>query len=187
MLVATLFLQPILVVVVGSEIVAGELESGGIRFSLMRASRGSVLLGKAVGLWSTIVLLTLAAHLVVWAVVAVGPGADPSGVLAWGPKLLLVCAATALAYVAIVTLIGFATGAPARVIAVGIVVFGVLRLARGFLNARSSSIASWLPGTFDERLLSPYGAEIARGLALVLGWSLVTLLAAGAIWRRRDA
>jgi hypothetical protein len=186
-LVATLFIQPLLAVVVGSELVAGEIESGGLQFSLMRASRVSVLLGKALGLWATIVLFTLAAHLIVWAFVAFGPGADPSGLLAWGPKIALVCAATALGYVAIVTLIGFATGAPPRAIAAGIIVFGTLRLARGLLQARSLSIASWLPGTFDERLLSPHGAEIARGLALVLGWSLATLLAAGAIWRRRDA
>lgn len=186
-MLATFFFQPILVLLIGVESIAGEVDSGAMRFWTVRASRVGIVLGKALGLWFTVCALTLLAHAVMWVAASIGSGRDPAGVLRWGPKLYLLTCVTALMQVSIVIWLGTLTRNPRRVLAIGMALLGVLRVGRTLLDRRGLALGSWLPGGIDNRLLSPQAMVCMGGLALAAGWSIACLAGASAIFARRDA
>jgi ABC-type transport system involved in multi-copper enzyme maturation permease subunit len=184
--IATLFFQPVFVLLVGSEAIAGDVESGTMRFWTPRASRTGILLGKALGLWGTVCALTLFVHIVVWITVAVGPSADPTGVRIWGPKLYLLCCVAALTQVSLVILLGTFSSTPRRARVIGVLLLLVVRIVRTLLATRGVAIGSWFPGALDERLLSPALGVCIGGIALLLAWSAAYLAAATLIFSRRN-
>jgi len=185
-ILATLFFQPAYVLLVGSETLAGEIESGSIRFSAARASRTGVLLGKSLGLWATIAALTLVVHTVIWVTSTLGPAGSAAGVVRWGPKLYLISCAVALVPVSMVILLGALSSRPRRVIVAGVILIAALRVGRVALANHGFRMATFLPGGLDDRLLSPSPAMVASGIGLALAWAAVLLGAAALAFNRRS-
>ena len=185
-IIATLFFQPAYVLLVGVEMIAGDIDSGAIRFWAGRGSRSGLVLGKALGLWGTTCALTLLVHALIWATSAMGPAGDLAGVWRWGPRLYLLSCAAAMVPVAFVTLLGVSASHPRWVTATGIVALIATRIGRTMLANRKVSVATWLPGALDDRLLSPFAGTVGGGLALVLAWSALFMGAALVVFRRRS-
>jgi hypothetical protein len=185
-IIATLFFQPAYILLAGSEMLAGEVESGMIRFSIGRASRTGLLLGKALGLWAVIALLTLLVHVIICLTSALGPAGDSAGVWRWGPRLYLVACAAATVPCSIVVLLGAIASRPRRVIVSGVTLLLVLRIGRVALANRGLRVASYLPGGLDDRLLSPVRLVSAGGAALLLAWSALLLGVATLVFKRRS-
>lgn len=101
----TVWLGPLLVALLGFDLVAGELQSKSVRYWAVRSRRSSYFAGKLLGLWALVGLVTLVLDLIV-NVVAVAKGVVTGHeLLVWGPKSWLVAFLIAGAWAAIATFI----------------------------------------------------------------------------------
>src|SRR6516225_3998673 len=82
----TVWLGPLLVALLGFDLVAGELQNKSVRYWAVRSRRSSYFAGKLLGLWALVGLVTLVLDLIV-NVVAVAKGVVTGHeLLAWGPR-----------------------------------------------------------------------------------------------------
>jgi len=184
---ATFFFQPFFVLLAGSDRVASEIDSGSIGYWTVRAPRPGIVLGKALGLWAVVALLTVAVQAAITVVAVVDQPHDWSWTLRWAGEIMIYSCATALVYASLCTFLGVLLARPRLVFVVGMAVVFVLRIARTALRDRQvDRIASILPGSLDQMFLTTgAGAKLAAS-AVVAGWSAVLLLAAAVVFQRRS-
>jgi ABC-type transport system involved in multi-copper enzyme maturation permease subunit len=184
----TIIFVPLLILLIGFDQIAGDVQHRSIRYLAGRARRASIVAGKALGSWAVISLMVLVLHTTVWILMLALGGNEPSAVLAWGPRFWLFSAAYAAAYVGLTALVSSFFRTPIVALFVGVAVFFVLWLVRtilGFIPAVES--ATWaFPATYEKLLISPEPLRMLGGMAAAIGWGAVMVMAASAIVQRRD-
>ena len=141
----TLLFLPVLILLIGFDQIAGEIQHRSIRYYAGRARRSSIVVGKALGVWSVIAVMTFVLHATVWSVLLVR-GTEPAGqVLSWGLRLWLFSVASAGAYVGLTSLISSFFKTPIVALFVGIGVVFVLWLASTILGMSETTEAmTWI-------------------------------------------
>jgi ABC-type transport system involved in multi-copper enzyme maturation permease subunit len=187
MLIGTLWLAPLLVALLDFDAVSGELQHRSVRFWTVRVRRSSYMLGKYFGAWISVLVVTFGMNVIVWVATAAVGGLPVSTVLGWGVRFFAVSIPIGAAWCGIATLVGSQVKTPMlSLLFIFATFFGLwlLRVVAGF------SQAEWLaylyPNIYDDFLLSPRAADVAKGL---LGTGLIaglTVAAATAIFERRD-
>jgi ABC-type transport system involved in multi-copper enzyme maturation permease subunit len=187
MLIATLWLAPLLVALLDFDAVSGELQHRSVRFWTVRVRRSSYMLGKYFGAWFSVLAVTLGMNVIVWVATAAVGGLPVATVLGWGIRFFAVSVPIGAAWCGIATLVGSQVKSPMlSLLFIFATFFGLwlLRVVAGF------SQADWLafvyPNIYDDFLLSPKAADVAKGL---LGTGLIaglTVAAATVIFERRD-
>src|SRR5262249_3095124 len=124
-----LWILPLLVLMVGFEQIAGEIQHRGIRYIAGRAHRSSIVVGKALGVWAVVAIMALVLHLTVWIVILIRGGETFGNVLSWGGRIWLFDVAAAAAYVGLVALVSSFFRTPIVALFVGVVVLFVQWLA----------------------------------------------------------
>ena len=207
----TVWLGPLLVALLGFDLVAGELQNKSVRYWAVRSRRSSYFAGKLLGLWALVGLVTLVLDLIV-NVVAVAKGVVTGHeLLAWGPRSWLVAFLIAGAWAAIATFISSCFRQP---IVALLTTFGtffvlwVLSAVGAALRVREVLVAAaamadtpdahppslpamhWYeylyPNNYKELLLSPESKSVVIGLMLVLAYIIVAIAAGSVLFRRRD-
>jgi len=207
----TIWLGPLLVALLGFDLIAGELQSKSVRYWAVRSRRSSYFAGKLLGLWALVGLVTLVLDLIVNAVAVAKGVVTGHELLAWGPRSWLVAFLVAGAWAAIATFISSLFRQP---IVALLTTFGtffvlwVLSAVGSALRLREVLLAAaamadtpdakppvlppmhWYeylyPNNYKELLLSPESKSVVIGLMLVLAYIVASIAAGSVLFRRRD-
>jgi ABC-type transport system involved in multi-copper enzyme maturation permease subunit len=185
----TVVFTPLLILLIGFEQVAGDIQYRAIRYIAGRSRRESIVVGKALGLWAVIALLTLVLNVTVWILMLARGSGSPLAILAWGPRLWLFQVIAAAAWVGLITLISSCVRTPNVALFIGVVAFPMIWLANVILSRIDSTKAvTWaLPFRYaDDLLLSPEPLRVMGGMAAFIGWGAVMVAVAALIVKRRD-
>lgn len=184
-----LFFLPALILLIGFDQIAGEIQHRGIRYLAGRARRSALVAGKAIGVWGVIAVMTLVLNATVWMVMLVRGGYPAALVLSWGLRVWLFTVASAAAYVGLTALVSSFFRTPIVALFVGVAALFALWLTGsilGFFDATQA--ATWaFPSTYESKLLvSPDPARVIGGVGALLAWGAVMVAGAAAIVSRRD-
>ena len=100
----TVMFLPLLVLLVGFDQIAGEVQHRTIRYSAGRATRPSIVAGKALGIWGVVAIMISVLHLTVWLVTLAQGGTGAGAVFGWGIRFTLFSIVCAAAYVGFTSL-----------------------------------------------------------------------------------
>lgn len=184
----TLLFLPLLVLMVGFDQVSGELQHRTIRYLTGRAHRGSLVFGKAIGIWLVVSLMIAVLHLTVWGFLLFRGAAGVGETFSWGLRLAAFCMVYAWAYAGITALFSSIFRTPAVSLFVGAGILFAMSITRLVLSLFDSTRnATWLfPPTYEDLLVHPDPLRVAGGLGLLVLWGLLCTLAAAEVLRRRD-
>lgn len=184
----TLLFVPLLILLIGFEQIAGEIQHRSIRYIAGRARRESIVAGKALGVWGVTATMMLVLHFTVWIVMLAQGGTQASAIFAWGPRLWLFSVAGAGAYVGLVALISSFFRTPIVALFVGAaVLFGVWLTNTVLGIFPTTKPGTWaFPATYETLLVSHQPLQVLGGVAALLGWGAVMVTAAALIVKRRD-
>ena len=197
----TVWLAPLLIALLGFDAVSGELQHRTVRFWTVRARRSSYFVGKLLGLWGLVALVTLAINAIAGGV-ALAKGYVTGGeLLGWGLRFWLVAVVIAGAWAAIAIFISSCFRTP--VIAL-LTTFGTffVQWVFGFLVASISRAQSMLhaqtldtqmrwyeyiyPNAYESMLLSQEPNRPLLGVAILLGFVACMAAAGSFLFARRD-
>jgi ABC-type transport system involved in multi-copper enzyme maturation permease subunit len=187
----TLTFLPLLVLLVGFDQIAGEVQHRTIRYSAGRASRASIVVGKALGTWGVISIMVLVLHLTVWVFVLVrggSGGATVGQVLSWGGRFWLFSSFCAAAYVGFATAVSALFRTPIVALFVGAGLGAGLWVAYQLIAYfPSTKVGAWgFPNAYEQLLVAPDAGSILGGVALFLAWGAACVAGATVIVTRSD-
>ncbi|MFT3765257.1 MAG: ABC transporter permease [Minicystis sp.] len=184
----TLMFLPLLVLAVGFDQIAGEIQHRTIRYSAGRATRASIVTGKALGIWGVVAVMITVLHMTVWIVSLAQGGQAPGAVIAWGGRMLAFSILCAGAYVGFASLMSSLFKTPIVALFVGAGVGFAIWLLNVILGLfQSTERITWLfPNRYEKLLIEPDPLRVLAGAGLFLLWGGLCVLAASAIVARRD-
>jgi ABC-type transport system involved in multi-copper enzyme maturation permease subunit len=183
-----LYVLPLMILMIGFEQLAGEIQHRSIRYVAGRARRSSIVVGKALGVWGVVSIMALVLHVTVWVVILVRGGENAGNVLSWGIRVWLFGVADAAAYVGLTALVSSWFRTPIVALFVGIALFFGLWLTSVILGAiKATQVAAWaFPGTYERLLSSPEPMRVLGGCAALLAWGAVMVALTALVVERRD-
>jgi ABC-type transport system involved in multi-copper enzyme maturation permease subunit len=183
----TLTFLPLIIVLMGFDQIASEVQHRTLRFSAARAHRASLVVGKAVGIWGVVAIMTLVLHLTVW-VIVIAQGVPAGKVLSWGSRFYLFSAVAAGAYVGFSSLVSSLVKTPVVALFIGMAAGFGCWLTYKILNFfESTRGAAWIfPNRYEKLLISPEIGSVAVGLALFVLWGALCVAGSSVILARRD-
>ena len=184
----TLMFLPLVILLIGFDQIAGEVQHRTLRFSAARAHRASLVVGKALGIWGVMATMILLLHLTVWVLVLVQGGQAPGLVLTWGARFWIYSAIAAGAYVGFTALMSAMVKTPIVALFIGIGVGATIWVAFKILGLFPSTEAvRWIfPNRYEMLLYSPEPGKIASGMGMLVAWGAACVAGASAIVARRD-
>lgn len=192
----TIFFLPGLVLLVGFDQIAGEVQHRTIRYSAGRATRTSIVVGKVLGVWGVIAIMVLVLHLTVWIFVLARHGATLGEIVTWGGRYWLSSVICAAAYVGFGSAMSALFRTPVVALFVGAGAGAVLWLMSAILSlvgksdlgiARASQAATWaFPDAYETLLVSPDPGAVLGGATLFVAWGAACVVASALIVNRRD-
>jgi ABC-type transport system involved in multi-copper enzyme maturation permease subunit len=195
----TIWLAPLLVVLLGFDSISGELQQRTVRFWTIRMRRWSYFTGKLLALWTLTSLFTLVLNLLA-GTVALARGYVTFGeLLVWGARFWFVTLIISGAWAAIATFLSSCFGTPIVALLTTFATFFVLWLAGlgGFIERLRDATAtgvlremSWYeylyPNAYDTLLLSPQITRVLTALGILLAFVGLTAIGGSALFARRD-
>jgi len=187
MLVATLWLSPLLVALLNFDSISGEMQHRSVRFWIVRVRRSSYILGKYLAAWLVVLTVMLGMNVVVWGVTIAVGNLAPAHVLAWGIRFFAVSIPISAAWCGIAALVGSQFKTPMLsllAICAGFFALWLLRVTAGFTQTEWISYA--YPNAYDRWLLSPNAADVGVGLLGTGAIAVMTTLAGTILFQRKD-
>ncbi len=187
MLVAMLWLSPLLVALMNFDAVSGELQHRSVRFWTIRVRRSSYIVGKYLAAWLVVLSVMLGMNVIVWGVTLAGGNLAPALVLGWGARFFAVSIPISAAWCGIAMLIGSQFKTPMLsllAICAGFCALWLLRITGGFTQTQWLEYA--YPNAYDRWLLSPNAADVGVGILGTGAIALITTLAGSLLFERKD-
>jgi ABC-type transport system involved in multi-copper enzyme maturation permease subunit len=195
----TVWLAPLLIALLGFDLMSGELQHRSVRFWTIRSRRWSYFAGKMFGLWGVVALITLVLNVVAGTVAAAKGFVTVGQLFTWGVRFWLVAVLITGSWAAIVTLISSAFRTPILSLLTTFVTFFVLWLvgligliarAKGALETGVETDMNWYeylyPNSYDTLLVAPETTHVLTGVGILLGFVLVCCAAGSFLFQRRD-
>jgi ABC-2 type transport system permease protein len=189
LLKGALFFLPWLILLVGFDLIAGEIQHRSIRYLAGRARRSAIVAGKALGVWGVVAVMTLVLDTTVCTVMLVKGDYPASLVLSWGLRIWIFTVAAGASYVGLTTLVSSFFRTPIVALFVGMaVMFAVLLTGWIFVHFEATETMAWaFPSAYESKLLvSANPLHVIGGLAALIGWGAAMVAGAAAIVSRRD-
>jgi ABC-type transport system involved in multi-copper enzyme maturation permease subunit len=188
LLEGTLTFLPLLVLLVGFDQIAGEIQHRTIRYSAGRASRSSIVAGKALGIWGVVSIMIAVLHLTVWIVALIQSTKDAGAIFSWGSRILLFSWICATAYVGFSSLVSSLFRTPIVALFVGAGVgFAIWLLNKVLGLFTATERITWLfPNRYERLLMEPDISRVAGGLVLFVVWGAACVALSSLIVARRD-
>ena len=184
-----LYFLPPLIILIGYDQLAGEIEYRTIRYTAMRARRGSLVVGKTLGMWIVAAVISLGLNAIAWGL-TIGRGeADVSTTLSYGIRFWLMSAILAASYVGLTTLVSSFFKRPTLALLTAVAVsfvLGIARAAASFLPESYAWVRKVFPATWEPRLLSPHFSDVSIGSLVCIGFGAVCVAGAWFTLSRRD-
>jgi ABC-type transport system involved in multi-copper enzyme maturation permease subunit len=184
----TLVFLPFLVLLVGYDQLAGEIQHRTIRYTVGRAQRASIVVGKALGVWGVISVMVLVLHLTVWVFILARGGGSLGQLLSWGGRFWLFSSVCAASYVGFSVIVSALCRTPAVALIVGIGAGALLWLLYRMLGVfPETRAATWaFPNAYEKLLVLPGALQVLGGSALFIAWGALCVAAATLILIKRD-
>lgn len=184
----TMLVLPLLALMLGFDVVAGDVQHRTIRYLVGRASRPALVVGKALGLWTLLALITLMMHATIWLAAMFNHEGTFAQVYGWGLRWWALSLGGAACATGLTTLVSSAFRTPPLALVSGVALqFGLwmLGLIVGFLT-EGDAVTSWLPGKVDGLLVSHDPVIVASAVVRLLAWSAAFVGGAVALVKWRD-
>lgn len=188
-LVISVWLGPLLVVLLGFDALSGELQYKSVRYWTIRARRSAFYMGKWLGLWTVVMAITLFMHLIIWVItMAQSSSVLPSQALGWGLRFYAITIPIAAAWCGLAQLISSQFKTPIIALLVTCAVFGTMWLVDviGELGDTVHWLVYLYPNTYDAWLLSPKLDVVGKGVVVCLVFAAVSTVAGAFLFQRRD-
>lgn len=184
----TLMFLPLLVLLVGFDQIAGEVQHRTMRYSATRATRTSIVVGKALGIWGVVAIMISVLHLTVWALALFSKGGDAGAIFSWGGRLLLFSIFCAGAYVGFASLMSSLFRTPIVVLFVGSGVGAAIWIVHKILGLfKSTEALTWIfPNRYEDLLYRPDPVKVLTGIGLFILWGAACVLLSSFVVARRD-
>lgn len=195
----TIWLGPLLIALLGFDIIAGETQHRSVRFWTVRSRRGSYFTGKLVGLWALVGLITLVLDLIAGGVATARGYVTVGQLFTWGLRFWLVAFVIAGAWAAVATFISSLFKTPILSLLTTFATFFVMWLfgLGGFIarirEGLSSGVMkdmSWYeylyPNAYDTMMLAPHAGRVALAHGILLGFVLALTAIGAFVFARRD-
>lgn len=186
---ASLWAIPMLTLLSGFDMIAGETQHRTMRYMVGRATRPAIVVGKVLGLWAMVSLMALALNVVVWVIALVHKDGTASEVASWGLRWWALSLPAIGCYAGMTGLVSALFRTPTLALFVGIaggMSMLVLRAVLGVIK-QTQQAAYLFPGSYDGMLISNNPSELFGALGVLLAWAAATTFAACELVRRRDA
>lgn len=180
---------PVLVLLVGFDQIAGEIQHRSIRYVVGRSRRTSFVVGKTLGLWAVVSAVMLLLHLTVWIVMLIRGTAPAGDVFSWGLRIWAFGVAYSAAWAGYTTLVSslFRTPIVAMFVGAGVGSFlFVTYLVLRAIGERTEAFTWIFPNKYVWLMVSPDPSKALGGMALCIAWGALCVLASTAVVRRRD-
>jgi ABC-type transport system involved in multi-copper enzyme maturation permease subunit len=195
----TVWLAPLLIALLGFDLMSSELQYRSVRYWTVRTRRWSYFTGKMLGLWAVVALMMLALN-VIAGIVAAARGFVTAGQLfTWGFRFWLVAVVIAGSWAAIATFISSCFRTPMLSLLTTFLAFFVMwavSLIGFFVRARDAvdtgvqKNMAWYeylyPNSYDTLLLSPETTKVLTALGVLVGFVVLANAAGAALFQRRD-
>jgi ABC-type transport system involved in multi-copper enzyme maturation permease subunit len=188
MLVMTVWLCPLLVSVLGFDAIAGEMQHRTVRYFTMRSRRASYYIGKTLGLWLVVSIITFVLHALVWVLGVTRGGMSMSIAFGWGFHLWLITLPISAAWSGLAIFIGSQFKSPILSLLVTFATFFVLFFT--WLISLVSDSTKWLgyiyPNTYEDWMISPHVDRVSEGAAICFGMCALMAAIGAVLFTRKD-
>jgi ABC-type transport system involved in multi-copper enzyme maturation permease subunit len=195
----TVWLAPLLIALLGFDLMSSELQHRSVRFWTVRTRRWSYFTGKMLGLWSVVALMLLALNVMAGIVAAARGYVTPGQLFTWGLRFWLVAVVIAGSWAAIATFISSCFRTPMLSLLTTFLAFFVMWVvgligfvvrARDTVDTGVQKNMAWYeylyPNTYDTLLLSPETTKVLTALGVLVGFVVLANAAGAALFQRRD-
>jgi ABC-type transport system involved in multi-copper enzyme maturation permease subunit len=183
----TIWLAPLLIALLGFDAVSGELQHKGVRYWTVRARRSSIFLGKFLGLWATVSVITLAMHALIWVVCVMRGEASTADSIGWGARFYVVTLPIGAAWCGIATCVGGLFRTPIISLLTIMSSFFLLWLLWVIgVVSKAEAMEYFYPNYWDKWLLSPRVDKAMSGVGACALFALATLTAGTVYFQKRD-
>ncbi len=189
LLKGALIFLPWMIVLIGFDLIAGEIQHRSIRYIAGRARRSAIVAGKALGVWGVVAVMTLVLDVTVCTVMLIKSDYPADLVLSWGSRIWVFTVAAGAAYVGLVTLVSSLFRTPIVALFVGMaLMFAVLLTGWIFGHFEATETVAWaFPSAYESKLLvSANPLHVLGGVAALIGWGAAMVAGAAGIVSRRD-
>jgi len=189
LLAMTQLLLPLLSIVIGFDQIAGDVQHRSIRYLVGRAKRSSLVIGKGIGIWAVVAIMTLVTHAVAWIMMLFQHDYGAGETLSWGLRFLAFCVASAGAQVGLASLVSSWFKVPILSLFIGLGVGFGLFVARAIVLAigDSAEFARWIfPSTYETFMVKPDALTALGGCAASIAWGAIMVTLATVIVQRKD-
>jgi ABC-type transport system involved in multi-copper enzyme maturation permease subunit len=181
----TVWLTPLLAALLGFDGVAGELQHRSVRYWTVRTRRGSYYVGKVVGLWSVVSMVTLAMDVLVWLVFVI-KDSSANEVMKTGPMLWLISLPIAFVWCALTTLLSSLFKTPTLALLVTFAVFFALWVVWAAGAATQTVALQYAYPNFYEDWMLGDAKHIAGGVGILAAFGAAYTGAGAMVFARRD-
>ena len=195
----TVWLGPLLIALLGFDLMSSELQHRSVRFWTVRTRRWSYFTGKMLGLWAIVSLITFVINLIAGTVVAARGYVTIGQLLTWGVRFWFVAVVIAGTWAAVASFISSCFKTPILSLLTTFVTFfamwvvglvGFFERARDSLTSGVAKDMYWYeylyPNGYDTLLLAPQTTKVLTALGVLLGFVVLANVAGSALFQRRD-
>jgi ABC-type transport system involved in multi-copper enzyme maturation permease subunit len=182
----TVWLTPLIVLIIGFDGISSELQYRSVRYWTVRVRRASYYVGKVLGLWAVVAIVTLGMDLLVWGVFLAN-GQSASDVMKSGPVLWLVSLPISLAWSAIASIVGSQFRAPMlSLLITWACFFGLFIVAIVGAATKVVALQVVYPNFYEDLMLADEPKKVALGAAGCLALGAIVTAAGAFGFTRRD-
>jgi len=183
----TVWLGPLLVAFLGFDMVAGDIQHRSVRYWTVRTRRASYMVGKFLGLWTVVSLITLIMNIFIWISVIARGEAQAGEPLSWGLRFWVITLPITAAWCGIATLVGSLFRSPYIALLVIFASFFGLWLLWVIGNvSQVNALMYAYPNYWDQWLLSPRFERVSAGIGVCAAMAAATIAGGSALFARRD-
>lgn len=188
MLVLSVWLAPLLIALAGFDAISGEVQYRAVRFWTVRTRRSSYFIGKFLGTWCAVSVITFFMNAFMWGVTIARGSFGAGETLSWGLRFWLISVPISAAWCGIATLVGSLFRTPILGLLTTFVAFFVVWFF-GWAIARKFDV-DWLgrlyPNNYDTWLMSAHPERVLAAIGICLLFAAVPLAAGTLLFRQRD-
>lgn len=198
----SLWLVPAIVLVLGFDSVAGDVQHRTVRYWALRSRRWSFVVSKFLALWFTCSAAALAMHVLMWAIVIFRGDATFATTVGWGFRFWLASLPIIGVWCAMSVLVSGLLRSPILALLLNGGVFflwWLFHLPFWFRSYGTVPVdvdekwvptpSAWLyffPNFYDRYLLSPQVTQALLGLTVTLGFAACCVAASSVLFAKRD-
>jgi ABC-type transport system involved in multi-copper enzyme maturation permease subunit len=183
----TVWLTPMLISLLGFDSVSADVQHRTVRYWTLRTRRPSYVIGKWLGLWTTVSIITLTMHVVIWVLcVARGQG-TAAMTFGWGVRLWLISLPMSAVWSAVATLVSSMFRTPIVALLSTFAAFFFLFIVWVIgVRYEVDALVYVYPNAYDSLLIHQRADKFLKGLAGCIAMVIAYMGVTTVTFARRD-